>query len=127
MLATRRRTAPLLLALLALLLIICYRSQDVYADRIYAAAQWSKPQPPGPRNIFANRTLGFGAVLAVSKPASSRRHALVQAANVTNFDLTIPHQPTWTEGDVQRFVNGQKNSQRGSILAWLGHHNALRW
>jgi hypothetical protein len=126
MLAARRRSAPLLLALLALLLLICYRSQDVYADRIYA--QWTAPsttQSPG--DTPANRTLGFGAVLAVSKPASKRRHALVQAANVTDFDITIPHQPTWTEGDVQRFINGQPHPQKGSILAWLGHLNALRW
>jgi hypothetical protein len=46
---------------------------------------------------------------------------------VTDVQLTIPAQPQWTEGDVQRFINGQSNVQRGSILAWLGHHNALRW
>jgi hypothetical protein len=51
----------------------------------------------------------------------------VQAANVTDVDLTIPKQPIWTEGDLQRFINGQEDAQRGSILAWLGHRNALQW
>lgn len=75
----------------------------------------------------ANSTLGFGAVIVVSKDGSERRHALVQAANVTDLHLTIPKQPQWTEGDVQKFIDGQDDVQRGSILAWLGHHNALRW
>jgi hypothetical protein len=66
-------------------------------------------------------------VVAVSKAGSERRHALVQAANVSDFDITIPAQPEWTEGDIQRFINGQENTHKGSILAWLGHHNALQW
>jgi hypothetical protein len=46
---------------------------------------------------------------------------------VTNIDITIPKQPSWTEGDLQRFIDGQEDAQRGSILAWLGHRNALQW
>jgi hypothetical protein len=66
------------------------------------------------------------AVIAVSSQDSDRRQALVQAANVTDCDLTIPSQPQWTESEMQRFIDGQKHVQRGSIPAWLGHHNALR-
>ncbi|KAH7386022.1 hypothetical protein BKA66DRAFT_415746 [Pyrenochaeta sp. MPI-SDFR-AT-0127] len=123
MLASRKRSTSLLLAFTLVLVILYYRSDD--ADRIYE--QWLSSIESRPVKMPANRTLGFGAVVVVSKDASERRHSLVHAANVTDFDLTIPQQPDWTEGDVQRFINGQDNVQRGSILAWLGHHNALRW
>ncbi|CAO2651897.1 Nn.00g001800.m01.CDS01 [Neocucurbitaria sp. VM-36] len=123
MLASRKRPTPLLLVLTFILIVIWYHSRD--ADRIYE--QWISSVESRPVKAPANRTLGFGAVVAVSRNGSDRRHSLVQAANVTDFDLTIPPQPDWTEGDVQRFINGQENVQRGSILAWLGHHNALRW
>tara|TARA_R110002003_G_scaffold235_9_gene17032 strand:+ start:21720 stop:22091 length:372 start_codon:yes stop_codon:yes gene_type:complete len=123
MLASRKRPAPLLLALTLVVIVLFYHSSD--ADRIYQ--QWSSSFESRPLKLVANRTLGFGAVVVVSREGSDRRHALVQAANVTDFDLTIPKQPDWTEGDLQRFIDGQENAQRGSILAWLGHHNALRW
>ncbi|KAF1945922.1 hypothetical protein EJ02DRAFT_368248 [Clathrospora elynae] len=123
MLATRKRPTPLFLALTLFLVAIWYHSRD--SDRIYE--QWMVSVESRPVKLPANRTLGFGAVVVVSKDGSDRRHPLLQAANVTDFDLTIPQQPVWTEGDVQRFINGQENAQRGSILAWLGHHNALRW
>lgn len=75
-----------------------------------------------------NATLGFGAVVVVSKADSPRRHALLQAANVTEIELTIPAQPVWTEDDVNNFKNGPESKMgHGSIYAWLGHHNALRW
>lgn len=115
---------PLLLVFTLVLIGIWYHGRD--NDRIYA--QWATSLESRPTKIPANRTLGFGAVVVVSKDGSKRRHSLVQAANVTDFDLTIPQQPNWTEGDVQRFIDGQDDSDhKGSILAWLGHHNALRW
>lgn len=123
MLATRKRPLPLLAALTLVLVVIFYHRD--HADRIYQ--QWSASIESQPVKLPANSTLGFGAVVVVSKEGSERRHALLQAANVTDIDLTIPEQPQWTEGDVQRFINGQDKVQRGSILAWLGHHNALRW
>lgn len=123
MLASRKRPTPLLLTLALFLLVVWYHRED--ADPIYE--QWLASVESRPVKMPANRTLGFGAVVVVSSNGSDRRHSLVQAANVTDFDLTIPQQPDWTEGDVQRFINGQDNVQRGSILAWLGHHNALRW
>lgn len=123
MLAARKRPL-LLLAALTFLLILVFYNRD-HADRLYQ--QWSASVESHPMKLPANSTLGFGAVVVVSKEGSERRHALLQAANVTDIDLTIPEQPQWTEGDVQNFINGQKNAHRGSVLAWLGHHNALRW
>lgn len=123
MLASRKRPSPLLLAFTLFLILVWYhsRNSDRTSDQYLSSAELSAAKLP------ANRTLGFGAVVVVSKDGSDRRHSLIQAANVTDFDLTIPTQPDWTEGDVQRFINGQDDAQRGSLLAWLGHHNALRW
>jgi hypothetical protein len=112
MLASRKRPAPLLLLILLVIIGIWYHSRDT--DAIYA--QWLSSVESRPAKLPANRTLGFGAVVVVSKEGSARRHPLIQAANVTDFDLTIPRQPEWTEGDVQRFINGQSNAQKGSIL-----------
>ncbi|KAL5119562.1 hypothetical protein ACEQ8H_002408 [Pleosporales sp. CAS-2024a] len=123
MLASRKRPTPLLCTLALILLVLFYQSS--HAGRIYH--HWSSPALSPPRSLPANSTLGFGAVVVISKPGSERRHALVQSANITDLDLTMPKQPVWTEGDLQRFINGQEDAQRGSILAWLGHHNALRW
>jgi hypothetical protein len=123
MLASRKRPTPLLVTLALFLVVLFYHSSK--ADRIYQ--QWSSSHDARPVKLAANSTLGFGAVVAVSREGSKRRHALVQAANVTNIDITIPKQPSWTEGDLQRFIDGQDDAQRGSILAWLGHRNALQW
>lgn len=123
MLASKKRFAPLVLLVTLILIVVWYHNQD--SDTNYQ--EWMSTFESRPAKLPANRTLGFGAVLVVSKDGSERRHPLIQAANVTDFDLTIPKQPDWTEGDVESFVNGQENAQRGSILAWLGHHNALRW
>jgi hypothetical protein len=123
MLASRKRPTPLLCTLTLIVIVLFYHSSN--ADRIYQ--QWSSPIESHPANLPANSTLGFGAVVVISKEGSDRRHALVQSANVTDVNLTVPKQPVWTEGDLQRFIDGQENAQRGSILAWLGHHNALRW
>lgn len=72
--------------------------------------------------LEANSTLGFGAIYVVSKADSPRRHGLLQAANVTEIDLTIPSQPKWTEED----FGGRKKSSKGSLMAWLGHLHLLR-
>ncbi|EON62967.1 hypothetical protein W97_02193 [Coniosporium apollinis CBS 100218] len=76
----------------------------------------------------ANATLGFGAVLAVSRPQSPRREELLFAANLTGVEITIPLQPKWTDADVAR-LKADRGSKitRGSALAWLGHLNALKW
>jgi hypothetical protein len=118
-----KRPLPLLVGLV-LTLLVCFHYRDT--DRIYIP--WAASVELQHTKLPANRTLGFGAVVAVSKEGSNRRHALVQQANVTDFDLTLPKQPQWTESDVQMFRNGQEDgTQHGSILAWMGHLNALRW
>ncbi|KAF2787540.1 glycosyltransferase family 25 protein [Melanomma pulvis-pyrius CBS 109.77] len=123
MLAPRKRPLPLLAALTFTLVIFFYHH---HVDRIYL--QWSSTSELLPHKLPANNTLGFGAVVVVSAPESPRLHSLLQAAAVTDLALTIPSQPEWTEGDVRRFRNGQdKDVQKGSILAWMGHHNALQW
>ncbi|KAK5112304.1 hypothetical protein LTR85_011576 [Meristemomyces frigidus] len=78
--------------------------------------------------VPANATLGFGAVIAVSRAGSPRREGLLLAANITEIEITIPQQPAWTDHDVDR-LRAEKDSRisRGSALAWLGHLNALRW
>ncbi|KAF2648312.1 glycosyltransferase family 25 protein [Lophiostoma macrostomum CBS 122681] len=129
--ASRPKTLPLLATATVLLIIFFYHKNTDYIRLQWTAA--TAPSSPSsidaePQKLAANRTLGFGAVLVVSKDGSERRHSLLQAANVTDIELTIPHQPTWTEGDVEKFVNNEEDHvQKGSILAWLGHHNALRW
>jgi hypothetical protein len=118
-----KRPLPLLVGI-ALTLLFCFHYRDT--NRIYNP--WAASVESQQTKLPANRTLGFGAVVAVSKEGSYRRHALVQQANVTDFDLIIPKQPQWKESDVQGFRNGQEDGvQHGSLLAWMGHLNALRW
>ncbi|KAL1586439.1 hypothetical protein WHR41_05185 [Cladosporium halotolerans] len=76
----------------------------------------------------ANSTLGFGSILAVSRPQSPRRSGLLLAANITSLDITIPPQPQWTESDITHLRTNPNTSTltRGSALAWLGHLHALR-
>lgn len=78
----------------------------------------------------ANSTLGFGAVFAVSALDSPRRTKLIQAANVTGMDLTIPDLPEWSVDDENRFRAGLKEEDRdaghGSIMAWFSHIHLLR-
>lgn len=75
----------------------------------------------------SNSTLGFGQIYVVSQKESKRRHSLIQAANVTELQLNIPDQPTWTEYDIQDFRLPQDSTiLKGSLLAWLGHIHALQ-
>ncbi|KAK8245695.1 hypothetical protein IWZ00DRAFT_441344 [Phyllosticta capitalensis] len=70
----------------------------------------------------------FGAVVAISRANSPRQEHLLFAGNLTGIDITIPHQPKWSEDDISKF-KAEKDSRitRGSAMAWLGHLNALRW
>lgn len=123
MLAPRKRPLPVFVALSFILLLFFYHRD---ADSIYL--RWASSMESYAEKVPANKTLGFGTILVVSKEGSERRHALLQAANVTDISLTIPTQPPWSDEDMERFRNGEEvGVQRGSILAWLGHHVALRW
>ena len=76
----------------------------------------------------ANSTLGFGGLYVVSGPASTRRKHLLQAAAVTELDLTIPDQTAWSGEDVLKFrVDNVTESKIGigSVKAWLSHHLVL--
>lgn len=81
-----------------------------------------QPTAQQPSVLPVNSTLGFGRIYVVSKEDSPRRHSLLQAANVTELDFTIPIQPNWTESDLE----GHTKIGRGSLLAWLGHLHSLR-
>lgn len=123
MLLSRKRPLSLFVAVTFVILFL-----SINSDRGRLYVQWASSIELLAQEFPANRTLGFGAVVVVSKEGSRRRHALLQAANVTDIDLTIPKQPTWTEGDIELFRNNEdRNRYKGSILAWLGHHNALKW
>ena len=82
-----------------------------------------------PDFLPANSTLGFGAVLVVSPLDSPRRHSLLQAANVTEIDLTIPDLPVWTEEDEARFRSAGPPTEmtKGMIFAWMSHLHVLEW
>ena len=83
----------------------------------------SGQQPPSDVDVFrTNATLGFGAIYVVSGNNSPRRHGLLQAANVTELEFTIPVQPKWPEKDLTRHPKLGK----GSLMAWLGHLHTLR-
>lgn len=75
----------------------------------------------------SNSTLGFGRIYVVSQQGSSRRKSIIQAANVTELELTIPVQPIWTEDDQRNFRLAKDSTiGKGSLLAWLGHLHALQ-
>jgi hypothetical protein len=125
MIAPRKRPATVV-ALAVFALFLFFYPREPGAIPIYSKFSSSTPAST-PDNAPANATLGFGAILVVSKEGSSRRPGLLQAANVTDLELTIPKQPTWTDEQVDAFRSGEEKGTRGSIMAWMGHHNALRW
>ncbi|EOD46821.1 hypothetical protein GTA08_BOTSDO01405 [Neofusicoccum parvum] len=101
-----------------------------------AANQASAKPPPQPftaglnytRLHPANATLGFGAVLAVSRQHSPRQEALFFASNLTGVHITVPRQPQWSDDDLNELkADADSRITRGSALAWLGHLNALKW
>lgn len=141
---TRLQRTLLVLIILVLTLAL-YR--DLGGRRAAKHAAFEDQHPPLTALEPANATLGvvdeqthkiswyhanvsssqFGAVLAVSRPRSSRRDGLLFAANITELDISIPEQPLWTDEDVSQLRGeGVSTMSRGSALAWLGHLNALR-
>ncbi|KAF2455888.1 hypothetical protein BDY21DRAFT_306511 [Lineolata rhizophorae] len=80
------------------------------------------------RHEAANATLGFGAVAVVSAPGSTRRTHLIQMANITELDLSIPKQREWGDDDEAAFRDGKDYKiGRGSLFAWLSHRLVLEW
>ncbi|KAF2143491.1 glycosyltransferase family 25 protein [Aplosporella prunicola CBS 121167] len=120
----KKRFAALLAALLFSTLFLVQQWQQL------RGVFWAQQQLWGPE-WPANATLGFGAVLAVSGPDSPRRSALLQAANVTGLELTVPDQPRWTEEHVDAFNKAleptEQGTGRGSVFSWLSHANAVQW
>ena len=82
-----------------------------------------------PDFLPVNSTLGFGAVLVVSPLDSPCRYSLLQAANVTKIDLTIPDLPVWTGEDEARFRSAGPPTEmmKGMIFAWMSHLHVLEW
>jgi len=80
------------------------------------------------KNSVANATLGFGSIYVVSGPGSPRRDGLIQSANVTELEFTIPSLPDWTDRQVKDFRDDSEKSviKNGSIKAWLSH-NVILW
>ena len=75
----------------------------------------------------ANATLGFGTILAVSRPHSRRLPGLLWAANLTSLQISVPSQSNWTDADLHSFRLASGSSiSPGSVLAWLAHLHALR-
>lgn len=77
----------------------------------------------------ANATLGFGGLYVVSGPGSPRRQHLEQAAAVTELQLTIPEQVSWSDADISDFRWDNETESRigvGSAKAWLSHHLVLK-
>jgi hypothetical protein len=110
---------PLLLVLAVTVLLFIFHKNDRIRSR------WASYRSSNV-GLSANRTLGFGAIVVVSKEGSARRRALLQAANVTDIELTIPQQPHYSENEVENFRGGVEEG-RGSILAWMAHRNCLQW
>ncbi|KZF23152.1 glycosyltransferase family 25 protein [Xylona heveae TC161] len=114
-----RRVQLALLSFLCLIAIyIFFKSSSLAFDQSFEPTEL---QP-------ANETLGFGAILVVSRAGSPRRESLIRAANLTELEMRIPPQPVWSSEDITALQAGESSTlDRGSALAWLGHLNALRW
>ncbi|KAJ4347756.1 hypothetical protein N0V95_005158, partial [Ascochyta clinopodiicola] len=109
-----RKTTTLLLAVLSTLtLLVLTHSNSLAAS------------PPRRLNP-ANATLGFGTILAVSRPHSQRQASLLWAANLTSLSIRIPAQPAWTAADLRALhLDDASAISKGSAHAWLGHVHAL--
>ncbi|KAL0259152.1 hypothetical protein SLS55_006657 [Diplodia seriata] len=118
----------------ALVFLVVALSLWFHAPAVVQRQASAKPPPPFSAGLNytrlhpANSTLGFGAVLAVSRHNSPRQESLFFASNLTGVDIIVPPQPQWSDArlDQLRAKHGSRIT-RGSALAWLGHLNALKW
>ncbi|KAI9696152.1 MAG: hypothetical protein M1820_008293 [Bogoriella megaspora] len=120
---SRYRRLPVLLVFCTILLFIYFNTPSLFSSN---PSKRSTVSLKGLKK--ANSTLGFGALVAVSKAESARREGLLFAANITGLDITIPDQKEWNDDDIMDLVTPEGSTMnRGSAMAWLGHLNALRW
>ncbi len=85
----------------------------------------------------ANRTLQltcdfeFQTILALSTGTPWRQEGINAAALATGLNITIPHQPVWSEEFVNALQHfgppGPSRPNRGSALAWLAHIDLLKF
>ncbi|KAK8079238.1 hypothetical protein PG994_003045 [Apiospora phragmitis] len=112
------------------------------ADQPAAAATPSASASPQPAHHDAqaqnsswgprNSTLGFDAVLALSKGGQTWRvQGLHAAGALTDVKVTIPPQPTWTKEMIEAFAalgpEGVQKPGVGSAAAWLAHIDLLKY
>lgn len=119
--ASRPPTIYLLIAVALCTLFFYYRSSIA----ITAAGFGGSSNIKG----AANATLGFGGLYVVSGPGSPRRQHLEQAAAVTELQLTIPEQVSWSDADISNFRWPNETESKigiGSAKAWLSHHLVLK-
>lgn len=101
---------------------LIHEAQGTFEERLSGESKIVNTVPSS-----SNSTLGFGQIYVVSQQGSPRRKALLQAANVTELQLSIPEQPVWTAEDERTFRLAKDSTiGRGSLLAWLGHLNTLK-
>lgn len=117
----RSPSVCILIALIVITALLYYRPS--LSEQVTSSISGkSKVQP-------ANATLGFGGLYVVSGPGSPRRRHIEEAAAVTELELRIPQQATWTDEDVRNFRPANEEESRvltGSVKAWLSHHIVLR-
>ncbi|KAF2813130.1 uncharacterized protein BDZ99DRAFT_568376 [Mytilinidion resinicola] len=120
-----RNSRPIIISALTVAIIFLVWFQSDQAILSLHKPTSTSTKLPSP----ANSTLGFGAIIAVSPPNSKRRHGLLQAANVTELDITIPELPIWTEEDVEQFRSQQAPTEMRfpMIAAWMSHLRVLEW
>jgi hypothetical protein len=125
MLAHRNSRSPsvILLAALAVATVLLYYRSSLSSQ--VSSAFTAKDRIAQP----ANGTLGFGGLFVVSGPGSPRRKRLEEAAAVSELELRIPQQISWTDEDVRNFKPENESESRvltGSVKAWLSHHLVLK-
>lgn len=53
---------------------------------------------------------------------------MLEAARLTDLQITVPDQPKWTDADIEAMKDKQYSIiSKGSAMAWLGHINAVKW
>ncbi|KAF2843649.1 glycosyltransferase family 25 protein [Patellaria atrata CBS 101060] len=78
------------------------------------------------RDLATNRTLGFQAILALTRKTPWRFDGLNAAANLTGLDILAPDQRGVSEERMLEFINkADFHPGNGSAIAWLSHLDLL--